>query len=64
MSSAFDKIERGKSMQELETLLQEDEQRMCRPLLSSTTLSIKFGNHDLETVETNIDSPQGEQSSL
>ena len=59
MSSAFDAIERGKLMQELETLLHEDEQRMCRLLLSNTTISIKFGNHDLETVETNIGSPQG-----
>ena len=60
MSSAFDTIERGKLMQELETLLHEDEQRMCRLLLSNTTISIKFGNHDLETVETNIGSPQGD----
>ena len=60
MSSAFDTIDRGKLMQELETLLQEDEQRMCRLLLSNTTISIKFGNHDLETVETNIGSPQGD----
>ena len=48
------------SMDELETLLHEDEQRMCRLLLSNTTISIKFGNHDLETVETNIGSPQGD----
>ena len=33
-SSAFDTIERGKLMQVLETLLQEDEQRMCRLLLT------------------------------
>ena len=33
---------------------------MCRLLLSNTTISIKFGNHDLETVETNIGSPQGD----
>ena len=60
MSSAFDTIERGKLMQELETLLHELEQRMCRLLLSNTTISIRFGNHDLETVETNIGSPQGD----
>ena len=60
MSSAFDTMERGKLMQELETLLNEDEQRMCRFLLSNTTISIKFGNHDLETVETNIGYPQGD----
>ena len=60
MSSAFGTIERGKLIQELETLLQEDEQRMCRLLLSNTSISIKFGNHDLETVETNIGLPQGD----
>ena len=31
---------------------------MCRLLLSKTTISIKFGNHEQETVYTNVESPQ------
>ena len=36
------------------------EQRMCRLFLSNTTISIEFGNYDLETVEPNIGSRQGD----
>ena len=63
MSSAFDTIHRKNLMDELEKILDEDEQRMCRLLLSKTTITIKFGNHEPETVPTNIGSPQGDGSS-
>ena len=32
-------------------------------IVINTTVSIKFGNHDLETVETNIGLPQGDSIS-
>ena len=63
MSSAFDTIRRKNLMDELENILGEDEQRMCRLLLSKTTITIKFGNHEPETVSTNVGSPQGDGSS-
>ena len=60
MSSAFDTIQRSNLMAELEKILGEDEQRMCRLLLSDTTIKIKFGNQVPETVKTNVGSPQGD----
>ena len=46
-------------MQQLEKLLHGDEQRRCILLLSNTTILIKLGNHNLETVETNVGSLEG-----
>ena len=43
-------------MNVLEDILEEDEQRMCRLLLADTTISIKFDNHPMETVNTNVGS--------
>ena len=60
MSSAFDTIQRKPLMNVLETILNEDEQRMSRILLSKTSISIKFGKHRRENVKTNIGSPQGD----
>ena len=60
MSSAFDTIKRKSLIKCLENLLDEDELRMCHLLLSKTTIKIKFDDHELETVETNIGSPQGD----
>ena len=50
-------------MNVLETILNEDEQRMSRILLSNTSVSIKFGKHKRENVKTNIGSPQGDEIS-
>ena len=63
MSSAFDTIQRKNLMDELECILGEDEQRMCRLLLSKTTITIKFGKHKPETVDTNVGTPQGDSIS-
>ena len=60
MSSAFDTIQRKNLMDEFENILEEDERRMCRLLLSNTTITVKFGNHEPETVKTNVGSPQGD----
>ena len=42
MSSAFDTIIREELVYILEQILHEDELRMCRLLLSNTTLDIKI----------------------
>ena len=60
MSSAFDTIKRKNLIDELKLILHEDELRMCRLLLSNTTIMIKFGSNEPETVETNVGSPQGD----
>ena len=43
MSSAFDTIDRKLLLDELSTILNEDELRLCRLLLSNTTMSLQFG---------------------
>ena len=53
MSSAFDTIDRAELMNILETIVDEDELRMCRLLLSETTIKMRFDNHDEETFATN-----------
>ena len=46
MSSAFDTIDRAELMSILETIVDEDELRMCRILLSDTTMKMRFqGGH-------------------
>ena len=60
MSAAFDTILRHKLINELETILNEDEMRMTQLLLSNTTISIKTGNVISEPCKTNIGSPQGD----
>ena len=47
-------------MKVVEKILNEDESRMSRVLLSNTPFSIKFGEHERENVKTNIGSPQGD----
>ena len=60
MSSAFDTIDRAELMSILETIVDEDELRMCRILLSDTTMKMRFDNHEEETFPTNKGSPQGD----
>ena len=47
-------------MKDLETILDEDEVRMCRILLSETTMKLRYVDNVEETFETNIGSPQGD----
>ena len=63
MSSAFDTIDRRSLLNELTSFLNEDECRMIRLLLSNTSITIRFDNHEPETVSTNIGSPQGDSIS-
>ena len=60
MSSAFDTIIREELVKILEQILHEDEMRMCRLLLSQTTLDVKINDVETEKFESNIGSPQGD----
>ena len=61
MSSAFDTIDREELISIiLEKILDEDEVRMCRVLLSKTTMTLRFGTENSETFKTNKESPQGD----
>ena len=60
MSSTFDKINRKKPMDELNTFLDEDECRIIRTLLSNTTINIQFEDCEEEEIATNIGSSQGD----
>ena len=60
MSSAFDTIDREELMSILEEFLDEDEVRMCRLLLSTTTTTLRFDNSPEQTFSTNKGSPQGD----
>ena len=60
MSSAFDTVERAKLLSELESIVREDESRMCRLLLSKTSMELRFENHPEEVFVTNKGSPQGD----
>jgi hypothetical protein len=60
MSSAFDTVDREELLKVLEDIVNEDELRMCRLLLSNTTMKLRFGEHQEETFKTNKGSPQGD----
>ena len=60
MSSAFDTIDREELMTVLEGVIDEDELRMCRLLLSDTKLKLRFADHTEEVFESNKGSPQGD----
>ena len=60
MSSAFDTIDRKELIHTLENMLEEDEIRMCKMLLSETTVILRFGREYFEEFKTNIGSPQGD----
>ena len=58
MSSAFDMIVREDLMKILTNILNEDEVRMARLLLSNTTLDIKMNGVDVIKFENNKGPPQ------
>ena len=60
MSSAFDTIRRQKLLNILETIIDDDEMRLVRFLLTNTSLEIKMNNTKTEPFQTNIGSPQGD----
>ena len=62
MTAAFDTIKRSKLLEILESIVDEDELRMIRVLLSNTTLEIKVNSDEVISVpfNTNVGSPQGD----
>ena len=60
MSSAFDTIFRHKLIEIAETIMNEDEVRMLRVLLTATTLEIKVKGAETNAFVSNIGSPQGD----
>ena len=54
MTAAFNTILRKALLEELETFLNEDQIRMCRVLLSDTTISIRINNTTSEPFPLNI----------
>ena len=64
MSAAFDTIDRAMLLNILETIIEEDELRLVRFLLSNTCLNIRIGGTKEEKKFTsNIGTPQGDSLS-
>ena len=64
MSAAFDTIDRATLLNILETIIEEDELRLVRFLLSNTCLNIRIGGTKEEKKFTsNIGTPQGDSLS-
>ena len=63
MSSAFDTIHRDKLIEVAEEILDEDEVRILRLLLTETKLEAKIENAEANVFESNIGSPQGDSIS-
>ena len=60
MTAAFDTIKRKELLEILESIINEDELRIIRLLLSNTSLEIKIINATTQPFDTNIGSPQGD----
>lgn len=64
MTSAFDTIDREKLLEIYDNILENDEMRMVKTLLSNTTLEVKIPDFEqTETFKSNIGSPQGDGAS-
>ena len=63
MSSAFDTIQREKLLNIAAEIINEDEMRILRLLLSETTLEIKVNGAEASQFTSNIGSPQGDSIS-
>ncbi|GFR71804.1 very-long-chain enoyl-CoA reductase [Elysia marginata] len=61
MSAAFDTINRNKILTILEDILEEDQRRLVRFLLSNTTLETRTNKADIQApFNSNIGTPQGD----
>ena len=60
MSSAFDTIKREPLMKVLGKILNEDDLRTSRVLLSNTSFCIKLGKHGRDNVKANKSYSQGD----
>ena len=63
MSSAFDTISRNKLLEITNEILDDDEMRILRILLSETTLEVRVNGASTTAFESNIGSPQGDSIS-
>ena len=63
MSSAFDTIDRKSLLEILERILDEDEVRIIRVLLSNTKLEVRVDGANISAFVSNIGSPQGDSIS-
>ena len=63
MSSAFDTIYKDQLINIAEEILDEDEVRIIRVLLSDTTLEVKINKAESSPFTSNIGSPQGDSIS-
>ena len=63
MSSAFDTIYRDKLLEITEEIIDSDEMRILRVLLSDTTLEVDVKDANVTQFESNIGSPQGDSIS-
>ena len=60
MSKAFDRVERGKLIEDLKTILQDDELHLVKILMEDMKLAVRVGNTTGNQFSTNIGVPQGD----
>ena len=60
MSEAFDRVERGKLIEDLRTILQDDELHLVKIVMEDMKLAVRVGNTTGNQFPTNIGVPQGD----
>ena len=60
MSKAFDTVQRNSLIQQLKSILDEDELHIIKILLKDVKLTVRMGNYKGEEIVTNIGTPQGD----
>ena len=60
MSKAFDRVERGKLIEDLKTILQDDELHLVKILMEDMKLAVRVGSTTGNQFSTNIGVPQGD----
>ena len=60
MSKAFDRVERGKLIEDLKNILQDDELHLVKILMEDMKLAVRVGNTTGNQFSTNIGVPQGD----
>lgn len=63
MSKAFDCIRRDRLLEVLQSFLNEDDMRLVRVLLATTSIQVQVGKATSELAETTIGTPQGDSLS-
>ena len=60
MSKAFDRVKRGKLIEDIKTILQDDELHLVKILMEDMKLAVGVGNTTGNQFSTNIGVPQGD----